>query len=142
MQKKTFKIAVILSFLFSFNEVQSQISAAIYGNSSDTKIGLGYDFNEKFWSELRLYSGTSIEHTTAELVLNYNVIRAVKYKAYFGGGIIANRLNGLITPVGVRFAPLENFSNFSIQLELQPMYEIDYDNIFLSAFAGIRYKFD
>ena len=50
-------------FLFGFfsllnNNGFSQMSISYY-SSSLSKIGVGYNFKERFWSELRLYSNTT-----------------------------------------------------------------------------------
>lgn len=142
MSKVALKLTFVLLMVFSFNEARSQVSVSYYGNANNTKIGLAYDFNESLWTELRLYSGTSIENITAEAVLNYNFLQGEKYMGYFGGGIVVNNLNGVVLPIGTRFTPFENLDNFSLHIELQPMYEMDYADIFINGFGGIRYKFN
>ncbi|MDR6302135.1 hypothetical protein [Mesonia maritima] len=142
MKKITLKMIFTLIVLFSLTDVNAQLSASFYGNDADSKIGIGYDFNEKLWGEIRVYSGPSITNTTAEAVLNYNFIRKEKYQTYVGIGAIANNLNGIIAPIGLRFSPIESLSNFLIHIELQPAYIFDYDDAFLTGFFGIRYKFD
>ncbi|MGZ9734328.1 hypothetical protein [Flavobacterium sp. GNP002] len=142
MTKIILKAIFIFSLLFSFNETQAQVSVSYFGNSTNTKIGVGYDFNEKLWTELRIYSGTSLANTTAEAVLNYNFLRKEKFRTYVGGGIVVNNLNGIVVPVGVQFTPFENLNNFSFHIELQLMYEVDYEDMFVNGFGGIRYKFN
>lgn len=139
---KPLKTTFFLLLLFSFNEANSQISVSFYGNAHNSKVGVAYDFNEKLWAEVRLYSGTSLGNITAEAVLNYNFLRRETYETYFGGGIVVNNLNGLILPVGARFTPFESLENFSFHIELQPMYEVDYEDVILYGFGGIRYKFN
>lgn len=142
MLKITLRIAFFLLIIFSANEARSQVSVSYYGNANTSKVGVAYDFNEKLWTELRLYSGTSIGNLTAEAVLNYNFLRRESYETYFGGGIVVNNLNGVVLPVGVRFTPFESLSNFSFHIELQSMYEVDYENLFINSFGGMRYRFN
>lgn len=142
MSKITLKISLFLLFVFSFNQAQSQISASFYGNANNSKIGFGYDFNESLWTEVRLYSDTSIGNATAEAVLNYNFLRRETYDTYFGGGIVVNNLTGVILPIGARLKPFENLRNLAFHIELQPMYEVDFDDVLLFGFAGLRYTFN
>lgn len=142
MPNITLKFLFILLFIFSFTEAKSQISVSYFGNANISKVGMAYDFKEKLWAEVRLYSGTSLENTTAEAVLNYNFLRREMYQTYFGGGIVVNNLNGLVIPIGASFTPFESINNFSFHIELQPMYEVDYENVLLNGFGGIRYKFN
>lgn len=142
MSKVTLRIIFILLFIFSINEAKAQWSVSYFGNANVSKVGIAYDFNESLWTEVRLYSGTSFENTTAEAVLNYNFVSREKYQTYVGGGVVANNLKGLVMPIGVRFTPFESLDNFSLHIELEPMYEVVYENIFLNGFGGIRYKFD
>ncbi|CAM4356302.1 hypothetical protein [Gillisia limnaea] len=142
MSKITLKAIFILSLLFSFNQAKAQLSVSYFGNSANSKVGVGYDFNEKLWTELRIYSGTSLENVTAEAVLNYNFLRREKYRTYVGGGVVVNNLNGVVVPIGVQFTPFESLNNFSFHIELQAMYEVDYEDLFINGFGGIRYKFN
>lgn len=142
MTKITLRTIFILALFFSFNFGNAQVSASYFGNTSNTKVGLAYDFNEKWWTELRLYSGTTFRNLTAEAVVNYNFLRKEKYRTYVGAGVVVNYLNGIVLPLGVQFSPFENLSNFSFHIELQPMYEVDYESVFLEGFWGLRYKFN
>lgn len=142
MTKTTLQALFILFLLFSFSESKAQVSASYFGNVSNSKVGIGYDFNEKLWTEVRLYSGTTLRNLTVEAVLNYNFLRRDKYRTYVGAGIVVNYLNGLVVPLGVQFSPFENLNNFSFHIEFQPMYEVDYQNIFIEGFWGLRYKFN
>ena len=51
-----------------------------YYSSSLSKIGVGYNFKERFWSELRLYSNTTLDNITPELVLFYNIVKKGRFK--------------------------------------------------------------
>ena len=117
----------------------SQISISYY-NSSLSKIGLAYNFSEKLWSELRLYSNTSIDDITPELAFCYNFVHKDKHNIYAGLGGNVNFFTGLVLPVGVQFMPFENFEGFSLHIELQPMFDFETDIILQSSW-GLRYKF-
>lgn len=92
------------------------------------------------WSDLRIYSGTTIDNFTPEIVLNYNFLRKENYETYFGAGAILNNINGIVIPIGIGIKPFENLKNLSINIEFNPLYEIDLDDVFIRGFIGIRYK--
>ena len=140
--KKTIRTTIVaLLFVFSFQFMNGQISASFQTNSNLSKIGLGYNFNDKLWGELRVYSGTSIEEITPEIVLNYNFVQREYFETYFGGGVVLNYFNGIVSQVGVQIKPFENVKNFSFLIEAQPHYNWDYEDFYFNAFGGIRYKF-
>lgn len=138
--KKTVKILILfgLFFIVSINGF-SQMSISYY-SSSLSKIGLGYNFSDKLWSELRLYSNTSIDDTTPELVICYNIVKKEKHNIYIGLGGNLNYFTGFVLPVGVQFTPIDKFDRFSLHIEFQPTLDIDSDLIFQSSW-GLRYKF-
>ena len=117
----------------------SQFSVSYY-SSSLSKIGLGYDFSDKWWSEVRLYSNTTFENITPELIVCYNVVRKEKHKAYLGFGVNVNYFTGFVLPVGVQFRPIEKFDRFSLHIELQPSLDLDND-LTLQSHWGLRYRF-
>jgi len=117
----------------------SQWSVSYY-SSSLSKVGVGYEFSERFHSELRLYSNTTVEDITPEFVLGYNVVNEDKHKIYLGLGGNVNSFTGFVFPLGVRFTPLESFDKFSLHVEIQPTYDFEGDVIIQSAW-GIRYRF-
>lgn len=140
--KKTIRTTIVaLLFVFSFQFMNGQISTSFQTNSNLSKIGLGYNFNEKLWGELRIYSGTSIDEITPEIVLNYNFVQKEYFETYFGGGVVLNYFNGIVSQVGVQIKPFENVKNFSFVIEAQPQYNWDYEDFYFNAFGGIRYKF-
>ena len=118
----------------------SQITTSFYTNDSNSQIAIGYEFNEKLWTDLRIYSGTNIENFTPEVVLNYNFLRKENYYTYIGGGIILNNINGVVVPIGVGIKPFENLKNLSINIECNPLYETDLEDLFIRGFIGIRYE--
>ena len=137
MKTKKLIFTLILGIIF-FNSY-SQISASFYQNESNSKIAIGYEFNDKLWTDFRLYSVTNIENITPEIVLNYNFMKKEKYEAYIGAGIILNNINGIIIPIGIGIKPFENLKNLSLNIELNPLYEIDFEDVFIRGFIGIRY---
>lgn len=139
MKTKKLFFTLILGVIY-FNSY-SQISASFYQNESNSKIAIGYEFNDKLWTDLRLYSGTNIDNITPEIVLNYNVVRKEKYDTYIGAGVVLNNINGIIIPVGLGIKPFENLRNLSLNIELNPLYEIDLEDLFIRGFIGVRYIF-
>tara|TARA_B100000795_G_scaffold105247_1_gene77678 strand:+ start:170 stop:592 length:423 start_codon:yes stop_codon:yes gene_type:complete len=137
MKTKKLIFTLILGIIF-FNSY-SQISASFYQNESNSKIAIGYEFNDKLWTDFRLYSITNIENITPEIVLNYNFMKKEKYEAYIGAGIILNNINGIIIPIGIGIKPFENLKNLSLNIELNPLYEIDFEDVFIRGFIGIKY---
>ena len=117
----------------------SQWSVSYY-SSSLSKVGVGYEFSDRFHSELRLYSNTTVEDITPELVLGYNIVKKEKHNIYLGLGGNVNYFTGFVLPIGVQFTPIESFDRFSLHLEIQPTYDVEDDVIIQSAW-GIRYRF-
>jgi len=111
-----------------------------YYSSSMSKIGLGYDFNRSFWSEIRLYGNTTIDNITPELVFCYNIVKGERHNTYAGVGFNVNYFNGPVFPFGVQFSPIEKLNGFSLHIEIQPTFDIGYDVILQTAW-GLRYKF-
>ncbi|MBN2215021.1 MAG: hypothetical protein JW723_12335 [Bacteroidales bacterium] len=132
---------LVLIGLFSILSVKgfSQLSISYY-SSSLSKIGLGYNFNDRFWSELRLYSNTTVDDITPELVICYNIVKKERHNIYFGLGGNVNYFTGFVLPVGVQFTPFEKFDRFSLHIELQPTLDIESDLIIQSSW-GLRYTF-
>jgi len=133
-----------LFVLFSFISIKgfSQLSISYY-SSSLSKIGMGYDFNDKLRSELRLYSNISIYNLIPELVVCYNIVKKERYNVYLGLGANFNYetyYGGFVFPAGVQFTPIENFDRFSLHIELQPTYGI-VDDLIIQSSWGLRYKF-
>lgn len=138
--KRTVKILILFGF-FSILSVKgfSQLSISYY-SSSLSKIGLGYNFNDRLWSELRLYSNTSIENITPELVICYNIMKKEMHNIYLGLGGNVNYFTGFVLPIGAQFTPFEKLERFSLHIEFQPTLDIDSDLILQSSW-GLRYKF-
>ncbi|MBW7848220.1 MAG: hypothetical protein H3C41_09090 [Bacteroidales bacterium] len=137
--RKTSLIFLLLLWLAaSFNKSTAQMSISFYSFSS--KIGLAYDVNPRFWSELRLYGNTNWEYLTPEIVACYNVVSKESHQVYFGFGGVMNYFTGVVVPVGFRFRPIEKFDRFSLHVEFQPTIDFDEDLFFQSSW-GFRYRF-
>ena len=140
MNPKLLKLFFSLCLVVIYSNGYSQISTSFYANDSNSKFAVGYQFNDKLWSDLRIYSGTNIVNLTPEIVLNYNYLRKENYETYFGAGVILNNINGVVIPIGIAIIPFENLKNISINIEINPLYEIDLNDLFIRGFIGIRYK--
>ena len=133
---------LILSVLISIISIKgiSQVSISYY-SSSLSKIGVAYTFNDKLWSELRLYSNTSIDDITPELVVNYNISRKENHNIYLGLGVNVNYFNGIVVPIGIQFTPIEKFKNLALHIEFQPTIDFETD-VLLQSSWGLRYRFE
>ena len=89
---------------------------------------------------MRLYSNTTVDDITPELVICYNIVKKERHNIYLGLGGNVNYFTGFVLPVGVQFTPFEKFDRFSLHIELQPTLDIDSDLIIQSSW-GLRYKF-
>ena len=138
----TSKLRIIVFLgLFSLISVKgfSQLSISYY-SSSLSKIGLAYNFGDRLWSELRLYSNTTVSDLTPELVICYNIVKKERHNVYLGLGGNVNYFTGFVLPVGVQFSPVEKFDRFSLHIEIQPTLDI-HDDFIIQSSAGIRYMF-
>ncbi len=139
MTKKASVLILFVLLGFLNNKGFSQMSVSYY-SSSLPKIGLGYNINDRWWSELRLYSNTTVENITPELVLLYNIVKKEKHNIYVGLGGNVNIFNGLVVPFGVQFSPLEKLDKFSFHIEFQPTIDFESSMILQSSW-GLRYRF-
>jgi hypothetical protein len=138
--KKSFQILILFG-LFSLLGVKgfSQVSVSYY-SSSFSKMGVGYHFGDRLWSELRVYGNTSLSDFTPELVICFNIVKKEKHNVYLGFGGNINVFTGFVLPIGVQFSPFEKLERFSFHIEFQPTLDLDNDLFLLSAW-GLRYKF-
>jgi hypothetical protein len=142
MKNTASKYVLIFIGIFFFQSSYSQISFSYFGNSNLSKVGVGYEFNDNLWTELRIYSGTAIQDITPEAVLNYNFRAGEDYKIYAGGGFVLNGINGIVSQIGTQIMPFEKLKNFSFHIELQPQYNFDFSDIIFYGYGGIRYTFN
>lgn len=140
MKKRLLIFGFIIGLLSLSNYGYGQLSLS-YQYSSLNKIGLGYNFSQRIWTELRIYSNTNLDNLTPELALLFNVSKKERHEIYFGIGGVANYFDGLIVPMGLQFRPFENFKRFSLQIEFSPIIDFDRSDIIFQSSAGIRYTF-
>ena len=140
MTQKKIKLSIFLILSVVCLKGYSQVTTSFYSNESNSKVAIGYQFNDKLWTDLRIYSGTSIDNLTPEIVLNYNYLRTENYETYVGAGLILNNINGIVIPIGIAIKPFENLKNLSLNIEFNPVYEFDLNDLFIRGFIGIRYK--
>lgn len=140
MKKTLLIIAFFVAFLSLGNNGYGQLSVS-YHYSSLSKIGLGYNFSPSIWTELRLYSNTTLDNLTPEFTLLFNVCKKERHEVYVGVGGVANGFSGVLFPIGIQFRPFENFKRFSFHIELAPLLETNRDEVILQSAAGIRYTF-
>lgn len=140
MKRSILTIVFIMSLLTICNTTYGQLSMS-YQYSSLSKIGLGYNFSQRIWSELRIFSDTYLEGVTPELVFLYNISVKERHELYIGAGGVINTLSGIVLPIGLQFRPIENFKRFSIQIEFEPTIDIGNEDLAFLSSAGIRYTF-
>jgi hypothetical protein len=117
-----------------------QMSISFY-SSNLSKIGLAYNFSDRFWTEMRLYSNTEIYDITPEIVFCYNVSSKEQHNIYMGLGGTINYFTGFVVPAGVQFTPFEKLDRFSLHIEIEPVFDFNYESIIIQSSWGIRYKF-
>lgn len=130
----------LVAFLFTIAS-KAQLTAAYYDGSPHSKIGIGYEFSEKIWTELRFYNGFKVSDAEFEGVVNFSLKKDEIYNLYVGAGFSVPNFNALIVPVGVYIYPFEKTPNFSFVIEAQPMYSFDESSILFFGSWGIRYRF-
>lgn len=140
MKKRILTFVIFVVLLTFNNKVFGQLSIS-YQYSSLNKIGLGYNFTERIWTELHLYSNTNLDNFTPELVGLYNISKKDNHDVYFGIGLVANFFTGIVVPVGLQFRPLENFKRLSLIIEFEPTIDIDREDLIFQSSAGLRYSF-
>jgi len=129
--RRPIKVLLLVALLgISSVTAFSQISVSYY-SSNLSKIGLAYNFSDRFWTEVRLYSNTEISNLTPELVLCYNIVSKEQHNIYLGFGGNVNYFSGFVLPVGVQFTPFENLERFSLHIEFQPALDFGYERIII-----------
>lgn len=141
MKKNLTTLLIIIGCTLVSFTAKAQLSAAYYDGSPSSKIGIGYQFNENIWTELRLYNGFRLTNTPVEAVVNFSLKKDEFYQLYLGVGGIVNDLNGIVAPLGMYIYPFQKLDNFSFMIELQPVYSFSESDALLFASWGIRYQF-
>jgi hypothetical protein len=136
------KTVLMISLLILFcNQGFSQLSAT-FNYSSLSKIGLGYQFSTRIFTEFRMISNTKMDDISPELIIGYNAINRDRHNVYIGLGATINHFSGLVLPIGVEFFPIESFDNFSLKIEFEPTYTLfDTEELLLMSSVGIKYRF-
>ncbi len=132
---------LILFFVISFS-AKAQFSASYYQSNNLSKIGLGYEFSDKIWSDVRMYGGFELEDFTVQPTLLANFVHKEKFDIYAGLGLTVGLLEGVNIPLGVRFRPLESHKNIFVHLEAEPLFQFENDGNILFASFGLRYVFN
>lgn len=138
---RTMRISAFLLLLSIISLKGSSQMSISYYSSSMSKIGLGYNFSDRFWTEFRLYSNTGLEYITPELVACYNVVKKENHNVYIGLGGNINYFTGFVLPVGVQFTPIAKFDRFSLHIEFQPTLDFVEGDLIMQSSWGLRYKF-
>lgn len=134
-------LLVTISMLFVSLSTYSQFSTSFYHSVSSSKVGIGYFFNDRIFSEVRMYGGLSFDDFTAETVVTFNFCQNESRNAYVGVGIAINYLTGPVFPLGISIKPFENLRNLRICVEAEPMYNIDNETFLFNCSAGFVYSF-
>ena len=138
--KKNIQVYIfIISILGISNSGNGQFSIS-YQHSGFSRVGIGYNFSQKIWTELRIYDHSYYGNITTELALLYNVSIKESHVIYLGFGGLAGDSFGLAIPIGLQFRPLENFRRLSLQIELEPVF-VFRGGVALLSSGGIRYTF-
>ncbi len=139
--KNTLKIVVFFSLFVAYWDTQAQVSASVFINGMDTKIGLGYQFNDKFWLDARIYTLATEQNILPEINFNYNFIRHDNHNIYLGASVVVAEFGALGVPIGLSIRPFP-IKNLSIMMETSAMYTSGETNFVLLGFVGLRYLFD
>jgi hypothetical protein len=138
-------IFIIIAALFIANASVAQFSVHWnYSEATKTGIGVGYDFNKRFWSQLTLWGVWGVDNIGGfNLSVNYNIVAKNNYDIYLGiGGLgildIPSLL--LIVPFGVKIRPSTICKKLSFLIELQHVVTLDAEG-FLFPKLGIGYSF-
>jgi hypothetical protein len=67
-------------------------------------------------------------------------VTKTNYDVYLGAVAILNSINGVVIPVDISIKPFKNLRDLSFNIEFNPIYEFDLDNLFVRGFLGMRYK--
>lgn len=140
--KGIFKKAVVLLpiLLISYSGF-SQFHAA-FEFSSSNKVGLGYRFSERIWTELCLYESFETADISPELVFYVNLDKAYNYDIYIGFGGAVNYYSGFTLPIGTQFRPFSNLKELALNIELHPVLDYGEGDIRILPSCGIRYSFN
>ncbi len=136
------KIIITLALLIIFcSSSQAQTSVSFFHSVNFSKIGIGYELSNRFWLDAKLYGGFEPKDITIEPTLFFNFLHKEEYDCYLGTGVSFAGIKNLVVPLGVRFRPIRNYTNFLIHFEAQPTLSLEEKDEFIYASFGLRYIF-
>jgi hypothetical protein len=143
--KNPTKKAFILFFTLLISHISYSQFHVAFKFSSINKIGLGYSFSDRLWTEFSIYDGyySGDFSFTPEIVFCYNLVKKEKHDIYVGLGGIINHYTGVTLPIGTQIYPFEKFRRLSINAELHPILNVNNYGQYLifQANCGFRYCF-
>jgi len=137
LQRLAFLLILISGSLSGF----SQFHAA-FEFSSTNKVGFGYRFSERIWTELSFYESFETNDISPELVFYVNMDKAEKYDIYLGFGGAINFYSGFTLPVGTQFRPFDKLKQLAFNIEFHPLLDFGDGRISVLPSCGIRYQFN
>jgi hypothetical protein len=141
MQPKLQKFAILLVFTLISYSGFSQFHAS-FEFSSTNKVGFGYRFSERFWTELSFYESFETDDISPELVFYVNMDKAEKYDIYLGFGGAINFYSGFTMPVVTQFRPFDKLNQLAFNIELHPVLDYSDGRISVLPSCGVRYCFN
>lgn len=107
-----------------------------------SKISVGYDFNDRWWGDMRLFGGCDLDLLYIEPVLLYNLKAESNFSTYIGLGTSIGKYVMAIAPIGVQVKPIASINNVFLHFELQPTFNFNGRDVDLYYYIGLRYKFN
>src|SRR6056297_2374290 len=87
-----------------------------YHQSSIPNLGFNFEYQDRYFAELRFGPNQYFEDLALELTANYIFLTTEEYDFYGGIGGRTTRLSGLVIPAGVNIYPFDN-KNFGFHIE-------------------------
>ena len=131
------KRCFFIAFLILMASSASAQFGVSYHESSIPFLGFNYEYQDKYYGELRVASNYYFEHLAFELTANYIFLNKEDYDFYGGIGGRTTRLAGLVIPVGLNLYPFDN-KRFGFHLEAAGLLG---EAAVLRGSWGIRYRF-
>lgn len=139
--KKFLKISLVLAVLMLINKAGfSQLHVSVE-TLSQNKVGLGYSFSDRLWTELRFYEAFQFSDFTPEMVFCVNLVKKEYHAVYLGVGGVINYYTGLTVPVGTQIFPFEKNKNLSLNIEFQTILGFGSGDLAFQTQFGLKYRF-
>ena len=139
MKKFIISILVLLAIQQGFSQ-----AIVTYQFSNIDKLGIGYQFSQKLWADLRIHNHETTEDLSFDIIALNNFVHRNHHDFYIGAGVNINdyfETVGLVVPIGVQVSPFTTAPQLFFSVEIDN-YIYDFDAGFEMPFAlGIRYKF-